>query len=330
MRIALVTPYADYPGGVESVNRLLCDIFRGAGHSVDLITADGFRGRGWERFMVKLIGLPYVTAKRFKSLAARYDLVIANGEFSWGITHPRAVNLFHGSYAGYRDYLKVQWNFKTFLHLSRRAWVQRHGAAGKHVVAVSEFVRGILENDGVKVRQVIPNCVDTERFRPMPPAVKRPYLFVGTNHRYAKGFDVLEALAQMGLEIDCVTDREPSQKLGWLQNIENDRMPALYNRYKILVFPSRFEGMPMVPLEAMACGVPVVIGNVGLGPELKNVIPEFVVETYDADAFARKIRHIEAHYETYAGKARRYVERYHAFDRFERAWLDTITQVADA
>jgi len=37
--------------------------------------------------------------------------------------------------------------------------------------------------------------------------------------------------------------------------------PYLYNLAKMLVFPSHYEGFGFPPLEAMACGVPVICAN---------------------------------------------------------------------
>jgi glycosyltransferase involved in cell wall biosynthesis len=330
MKIALITPYADRPGGVESVNKILLDLLKNAGHTIELITSDNFKPNRLDSIMIKIFGLPYVTAKKFRLISSDYDVVIANGEFGWGIFHPHTINLFHGCYIGYRNYLKELWSFKQYLNLTRWAWIQHFGAKGKYVVTVSEFVKNILETDHIKVHQVISNCIDTDRFKPSKREKDKECLFVGSYSYYGKGFDVLEALADLGLEIDCVTNQQPSYQLGWIRNIDNSRMPAIYNRYKILVFPSRFEGMGMVPLEAMACGLPIVMSNVGLGPELKRIIPEFVAETHDASEFMEKIKHIEKNYQNYSQKAREYVETYHNFGTYEKQWLELVEKVSNA
>ncbi|HJT16060.1 MAG TPA: glycosyltransferase family 1 protein [Thermoanaerobaculia bacterium] len=47
---------------------------------------------------------------------------------------------------------------------------------------------------------------------------------------------------------------------GW---VDRDRLRELYQRARIFVYPSRYEGFGIPPLEAMACGAPVVATRVG-------------------------------------------------------------------
>src|SRR5262249_508853 len=44
--------------------------------------------------------------------------------------------------------------------------------------------------------------------------------------------------------------------------------PSVYNAIDALLFPSWYEGFGWPPLEAMACGVPVVASNAGSIPEI--------------------------------------------------------------
>lgn len=45
-------------------------------------------------------------------------------------------------------------------------------------------------------------------------------------------------------------------------------MPLFYNATEVLVYPSFYEGFGLPPVEAMACGTPVIASNVTSLPEV--------------------------------------------------------------
>ncbi|MBT6225569.1 MAG: glycosyltransferase [Candidatus Scalindua sp.] len=50
--------------------------------------------------------------------------------------------------------------------------------------------------------------------------------------------------------------------------VKDEDLPALYNCADIFVYPSLYEGFGLPPLEAMACGIPVVTSNTSSLPEV--------------------------------------------------------------
>jgi glycosyltransferase involved in cell wall biosynthesis len=54
----------------------------------------------------------------------------------------------------------------------------------------------------------------------------------------------------------------------WLEDVAAADLPAVYNGANLLVLPSFYEGFGLPPLEAMACGVPVVVSNRSSLPEV--------------------------------------------------------------
>jgi glycosyltransferase involved in cell wall biosynthesis len=54
----------------------------------------------------------------------------------------------------------------------------------------------------------------------------------------------------------------------WLGFVDEEDKPALYRLASNFVFPSRYEGFGLPPLEAMACGLPVVTTTVSSLPEV--------------------------------------------------------------
>lgn len=54
----------------------------------------------------------------------------------------------------------------------------------------------------------------------------------------------------------------------WIGYVDEEDKPALYRSAICFAFPSRYEGFGLPPLEAMACGVPVVTTNAASLPEV--------------------------------------------------------------
>jgi glycosyltransferase involved in cell wall biosynthesis len=65
-------------------------------------------------------------------------------------------------------------------------------------------------------------------------------------------------LGQLGLE----------QRVILLNSVPDADLPALYSAADLFVFPSLYEGFGLPPLEAMACGTPVVTSNSSSLPEV--------------------------------------------------------------
>ena len=64
-----------------------------------------------------------------------------------------------------------------------------------------------------------------------------------------------------------------------------ETLAAFYRLARAFVFPSLYEGFGLPPLEAMACGTPVVTSNVSSLPEVAGGAA-LLVDPYDADAIA--------------------------------------------
>jgi glycosyltransferase involved in cell wall biosynthesis len=78
-------------------------------------------------------------------------------------------------------------------------------------------------------------------------------------------------------------------RIAFLGAVPDDAMPDLYRRAAMLLFPSRGEGFGFPPLEAMACGTPVVTTRAGSIPEIAGEAAVYV-DPDDADAIAGAIR----------------------------------------
>ena len=68
-------------------------------------------------------------------------------------------------------------------------------------------------------------------------------------------------------------------------------MTELYNAAEMLVFPSFYEGWCAPPLEAMACGIPVVCSNIPAIAEVAGNAAIFA-DPKDPEAIANSIRKV--------------------------------------
>ncbi|MFE9627815.1 glycosyltransferase family 4 protein [Streptomyces sp. NPDC006527] len=164
---------------------------------------------------------------------------------------------------------------------------ERFGARwADRVVCVSEAERATGARSGIAGRwSVVPNGIDTGRFRPTPAAGVRTALLpdadpaaplvvcVGRLCRQ-KGQDVLlrawEAVAGRvpGARLVLVGDgpdraglRSRAPRSVVFAGAVTDVVPW-YQAADLVVLPSRWEGMALAPLEALACGRPVVVTDV--------------------------------------------------------------------
>lgn len=67
--------------------------------------------------------------------------------------------------------------------------------------------------------------------------------------------------------------------------VEDEDLPLLYGGARVFLYPSLFEGFGLPPLEAMACGTPVIAGRSGSLPEVLGD-GALWVDPYDVDAIA--------------------------------------------
>jgi len=201
-------------------------------------------------------------------------------------------------------------NVKPYDRLTMAIFRSSNRYALKHsdrVVCVSHHLANVAESAGAPSERirVVPNPVDVDRFSGgLDEDRDIDVLFVG-RLAIEKGIDTLiRAVAPLSGQARVVIAGDGGERprleslaaevgatvtfAGWVRQAE---LPALVRRAHIQVMPSRSEGHPVVALEALAAGTPVIASRVGGVPEtVVDGENGFLVERDDVDGLRKAIK----------------------------------------
>jgi glycosyltransferase involved in cell wall biosynthesis len=229
------------------------------------------------------------------------------------------------------------------------------------VIAVSNNCkRELREHLGVPAERiaVVPPAVEPGRFHPRSAeeiervtqayGVHGPYiLYTGTVEPRKNLISLLDAYAALpqGLR-DAFTlvlaggkgwlDADISRRLDELSTlriistgyVSDADLPALYSGARVFVYPSLYEGFGMPPLEAMACGVPVITSSAASLPEVVGDAG-LMVEATDTRGLSSAIERVLTDAELAAGMRERGLLRAEGLTwaRSARLMLDVLAEL---
>ncbi len=165
--------------------------------------------------------------------------------------------------------------------------------------------------------KVVYNGLDFERFRVINNKevlgkIKNKYqlpddfiLFVGNVKPHKNLKNLLIAIKNLNVNLVIVGKKEGfitgdreiyniinnnnlGSKVFFTGHVDDEDLPKIYNLAKIFIFPSFYEGFGLPPIEAMACGCPVVCSKVASLPEVCGDAA-YYVDPYNIEDIARGI-----------------------------------------
>jgi len=168
-------------------------------------------------------------------------------------------------------------------------YVLRHS---DRVITISEFSRDEIVRFYPFAREkirVVHNGVELGKYKPAEVDKKERYiLFVGSLNKRKNFLRMIEAFLQLDdmqtalkivgrfnniyalsekeKELLDRAQREP--RIHFLEEVDETNLVKLYQGALFLVFPSLYEGFGLPPLEAMACGTPVIVSHTASMPEV--------------------------------------------------------------
>jgi starch synthase len=236
-------------------------------------------------------------------------------------------------------------NFPPRLPDLLRAEEAEHRLADRIVVPSSFACETLIEN-GVPAHKitVIPFGVDLSAFRPAPrPDTSRPvrFIFLGALG-VRKGVPVLleawRSLASLRAELwlaGSVSEKHahlipPLKGLRKIGKVPHKELPALLSQCDVLVFPSYFEGLAQVQLEALAAGLPIIATDAsGAADLIADGREGYIIPVGDAEALREAMLSFinsPADLSVMSPAARSCAERY-SWEVYGDRWIDLLEQV---
>lgn len=288
------------PGGLESLTLDLLS-FANPCDQVLIVSLEGTKDeslKNWPRLQAFENQLVFLNKKSGVQLSLILTLIKAFKAVKPDVVHTHHIGpLLYAGYAARMAGVPVR------IHTEHDAWHLEDKKHRRIQGMVLKAAKPTLVADASHVKEklnacfsgsssvVIKNGVDCTKFKPGSKQLARELfklpenkIIIGSAGRLeqVKGHDLaIKALALLSKDTILVIAGEGSQRANleilveklqlkdqviFLGLVEN--MPRFYQSLDLFCLPSRFEGLPLSPLEAQACNIPAVVTNVGASAEV--------------------------------------------------------------
>jgi glycosyltransferase involved in cell wall biosynthesis len=221
-----------------------------------------------------------------------------------------------------------------------RRWDRATSTRVTHFVAISRTIARRIDECYGRPSRIIYPPVDTEFYTPSDVPREDFYLYVGALVPYKRVDLAIAACNRLGRRLIVIGSGPERRRLarlagrgvtlkGWL---DDEQIRDHLRRARALLFPAN-EDFGIVPVEAQACGTPVVALGAGgatetvLGADETTPGTGLFFDSPEPEALCEAIERLEAHGEWFSPKlARKNAERF-ATERFERELIGYLEEV---
>jgi glycosyltransferase involved in cell wall biosynthesis len=309
------------PGGIEAL-ALEIQRFSEPGDEVHIISLEGEKYKAikqWSILEERTSSIHFLNKQSGISITLIYKLLKMINLIKPSVIHTHHIGPL--IYGGIACRLK---RIPFLIHTEHDAWHLKDNKRRLIQKSIIKLVKPIIVADAKyvakKIKQYIPNIkpviihngVDVDRYYPMDKHSARralklpknvPLIGCAARLHPVKGHDVLIkaintlpvhvhlALAGTGKEHNSlknlVDDLNLSKRVHFLGHV--DDLPSFYHASDLVCLASFNEGLPLSPLEAQACGIPVVLTDVGGCREALCQNTGILVEARDSACLARAL-----------------------------------------
>ncbi|WP_179379307.1 glycosyltransferase [Jannaschia marina] len=273
-----------------------------------------------------------------------YDLVLSSesGPAKGVIARPDATHLCYchspmryiwDHYPTYRATLgRLKRAYFSRLAHRLRLWDVTSAARVDAFVANSRFIAARINRTYGREASVVHPPVDLDRFGPREAGARGYYLFLSELVPYKRADLAVEAFRGLDLPLKVAGSGPDAARLEamagpnveLLGRVPDADLPDLYRGARALIFPAE-EDFGIVPVEAMACGTPVIaLGRGGALDSVKDGVTGLFFHEQTPEALRAAVQDFESRRAQFDAEAIAAHARGFAADRFRRELQDAI------
>jgi glycosyltransferase involved in cell wall biosynthesis len=254
--------------------------------------------------------VPFIGSRLLKKLEKNYDIFFASSMTVASLFKPKATLVITCHLIRSQKFktlskipkYKLFFNPITYFLMSTlEKWSLKN--ATKIIVIRDQQKKYLTERLGIDQNKisVIPNGIDTDFFKPQKINKKNQVIFVGRG-TIPKGIDTLLAAANnIHAKVLIVTQKIDKQFLEIANQKPNisikysatpKEIKKFYSESKVFVLPSLNEEQPLSTMEAMACGLPVVVTQEAASNLVKTGINGYIIPEQNPKELSKRINEL--------------------------------------